>query len=103
MTWSSLMPVPCRYHCIDRHTLRGKSLLGESKETAAAKPIGPCSKQRDKLFFRKASLANQSAQCAFGQFPMIRHAKTTHSWMPQDQVAAGLMIQLVSELPKRAH
>jgi hypothetical protein len=62
------------------------------------------SEQSGKLLFRQTRFANQCPQCPFCQLPMIRHGESARLWMTQNDMAAGLMVRLVTKLLKaRTH
>ena len=58
---------------------------------------GKNSQQVRELFLGQAGFADQGAKRAFGQFTVIRDGQTPSRWMPQNEVAAGLMIQFVTD------
>ena len=53
------------------------------------------------LLLGQPRLADQGAQSPFGEFPMIRHRQPALGRMPQNNVAAGLMIHFVAQLTER--
>src|SRR6266511_2115093 len=55
------------------------------------------SKQFAELFPGDAGLADKGAERAFGQLAMIGNSQTPTRWMPQDDVAASLVVHFVTE------
>jgi hypothetical protein len=65
-------------------------------------PASESAKERNKLLHREACLADQGAQSALGEFPMIRNGQASmrRLRLPQDNVAAPLTIDLVPKAAK---
>lgn len=67
--------------------------------TESARFAAGCrSQQFVKLFPGDAGLADERAQRAFGQFAMVGNAQAPARRLAQDDMAAGLMVHLVTEL-----
>ena len=59
-----------------------------------------CSQQFAELFLGETRLADEGAECAFGEFAVAGDGQTTALWIAQDHVAAGLIIHLATEFSK---
>lgn len=55
------------------------------------------SQQLAELFLGQTGLADEHAQCALGQLPVIRDGQTATRRMAQDDVAAGLVVHRVAD------
>ena len=58
------------------------------------------SEQFGKSLFRDSSLSNEGSESSLRQFAMIRHNKPATVGMAKDDVAAGLVVNLVANLLK---
>ena|ERR1043166_2455090 len=56
--------------------------------------------QRGELFLGQARFADEGAERAFGEFAMVGNGESATAGMAQDHVAAGLVVEFVTQLAK---
>ena len=75
-------------------------LYKDSAPDGASVCCGRILKQFVELVLGDARLADEGAERAFSQFAVVGHGQTPARSLAQDDMAAGLVVHLVSELPE---
>lgn len=83
----------------------GRLLIRDVTRGGPVRPVGPARlEQGGELVRGQAGVADEGAQGALGQFRVVGHREAAVRGLavPQNDVAAGLVVNFVAELPERA-